>query len=169
MWLNLKGLIQKEAIRFGQKIGRMKIREEKIIRDARSIATDPKIQAELDEKIEQFNIEKYRGSAVRAKINQEEIEIPTRHYLAREQNVQRKRDIQKITKENGEVTDKEEEIKETFSNFYKQLYSKGETDKAIQERYSKKTKKITNEMKEAMDKKITKEEIEQSISELNKK
>ena len=168
MWLNLKGLIQKEAIRFGQKIGRMKRREEKTIRDARSLATDPKIQVELDEKIEQFNIEKYRGAAVRAKISQEEIEIPTRHYLAREQNVQRKRVIQKITKENGEVTDKEEEIKETFSNFYKQLYSKGETDNAIQERYSKKTKKITNEMKEAMDKKITKEKIEQSISELNK-
>ena len=38
-----------------KKIGRMKRREEKIIRDARSLATDPKIQAELDEKIEQFN------------------------------------------------------------------------------------------------------------------
>ena len=93
MWLNLKGLIQKEAIRFGQKIGRMKRREEKIIRDARSLATDPKIQPELDEKIEQFNVEKYRGAAVRAKIHQEEIDIPTRHYLAREPNVQRKRAI----------------------------------------------------------------------------
>ena len=58
MWLNLKGLTQKEAIRFGQKIGRMKSRAEKIIRGARSLATDPKIQTELDEKIEQFNIEK---------------------------------------------------------------------------------------------------------------
>ena len=84
MWLNLRGLIQKEAIRFGQKIGRMKRKEEKLIRDARSLATDPKIQPELDEKIEQFNIEKYRGAAVRAKISQEEIDIPTRHYLARE-------------------------------------------------------------------------------------
>ena len=74
----------------------MKRREEKIIRDAHSLATHPKIQAELDEKIEQFNIEKYRGAAVRAKISQ--------------QNVQRKRVIQKITKEDGEVTDKEEEI-----------------------------------------------------------
>ena len=82
--------------------------------------------------------------------------------------MQRKRVIQKITKEDGEVTDKEEEIKETFSNCYKQLYSKGKIDRAIQERYSKKTKEITNEMKEAMDRKITKEKIEESISELNK-
>ena len=56
-----KNQIQKEAIRFGQEIGRMKRREEKIIRDARSLATDPKTQTELDEKIEKFNIEKYRG------------------------------------------------------------------------------------------------------------
>ena len=66
---------------------------------------------------------------------QEEIDIPTRYYLGREQNVQRRRVIQKITKENGEVTDKEEEIKETFSNFATNFTTKEKQT----ERYKKDT------------------------------
>ena len=50
MWFNLKDLVKPIAIMVGKRIGKGKNKEEKLIGDARSLATDPEIQVELGKK-----------------------------------------------------------------------------------------------------------------------
>ena len=54
------------------------------------------LQKELDD-IEE---EKYRGAAIRCKVDMEQEDILTKHFLAREQNVQKDRNIKEIKKKN---------------------------------------------------------------------
>ena len=69
------------------------------------------MQKELDD-IEE---EKYRGAAIRCKVDTEQEDILTKHFLAREQNVHKDRNIKEIKNKNDEITNNREEIKKKNS------------------------------------------------------
>ena len=97
------------------------------------------LQKELDD-IEE---KKYRGAAIRCKVDTEQEDILTKHFLAREQNIQKDRTIKEIKKKNGEVTNNREEIKKEFQEFYKNLYTEeGLGTEEKQDQYLKYVRKI---------------------------
>ena len=115
----------------------------------------------LQKEIDDIEEEKYRGAAVRCKIDTEQEDIPTQHFLTREQNVQKSRVIKEIRKRSGELTTKQEEIKKEFREFYKKLYTEeGQPNENKQEEYTKYVRKIEEGDREDMDHPFTENEIE---------
>ncbi|KAK3761426.1 hypothetical protein RRG08_066686 [Elysia crispata] len=115
----------------------------------------------LQREIDDIEEEKYRGAAVRCKIDTEQEDIPTQHFLTREQNVQKSRAMKEIRKKIGELTNKQEEIKKEFREFYKKLYTEeGQPNEDKQEEYTKYVRKIEEGDREDMDHPFTENEIE---------
>ena len=79
------------------------------------------LQKELDD-IEE---EKYRGAAIRCKVDTEQEDILTKHFLAREQNVHKDRNIKEIKKKNGEITNNREEIKKRIPRILQNIIHRG--------------------------------------------
>ena len=130
---------------------------------------EPERRTMLQKEIDDIEEEKYRGAAVRCKIDTEQEEIPTKHFLMREQNVQKSRTIKEIRKRSGELTTKQEEIKEEFREFYKKLYTEeGQPNRNKQEEYARYVRKIQEGDREDMEHPFTENEIEVAIKELNK-
>ena len=83
--------------------------------------------------------------------------------------MQKSRTTKEIKKRNGEITTKQEEIKEEFREFYKKLYTEeGQPNERTQEEYTKYVRKIEEGDKEDMEHPFTEKEIEVAIKELNK-
>ena len=123
----------------------------------------------LQKEIDDIEQEKYRGAAVRCKIDTEQEDIPTKHFLTREQNVQKSRTIKEIKKRSGEITTKQEEIKEEFREFYRKLYTEErQPNENKEEEYTKYVRKIEEGDREDMEHPFTENEIEVAIKELNK-
>ena len=121
----------------------------------------------LQKEIDDIEEEKYRGAAVRCKIDTEQEDIPTKHFLTREQNVQKSRTIKEIRKRSGELTTKQKEIKEEFR--IKELYTEeGQPNRDKQEEYARYVRKIEEGDREDMEHPFTESEIEVAIKELNK-
>ena len=130
---------------------------------------EPDRRTMLQKEIDDTEEEKYREAAVTCKIDTEQEDIPTKHFLTREQNVQKSRTIKEIKKKSGEITTKQEEIKEEFREFYRKLYTEeGEPDENKQEEYTKYVRKIEEGDREDMEHPFTENEIEVAIKELNK-
>ena len=79
------------------------------------------LQKELDD-IEE---EKYRGAAIRCKVDTEQEDILTKHFLAREQNVHKDRNIKEIKNKNGEITNNREEIKKRIPRILQKIIHRG--------------------------------------------
>ena len=123
------------------------------------------LQKELDDMEE----ERYRGAAIRCNVDMEQEDIPTKHFLAREQNVHKNRNIKEIKKKDGVVTTNPEEIKQAFQEFYKELYTEeGLQTERKQEEYLEYVRKIEEEEKERMGTPLTENEIATAIKNLNK-
>ena len=133
----------------------------------------PELEAErrtmLQREIDDIEEEKYRGAAVRCKIDTEQEDIPTKHFLTREQNVQKSRTVKEIRKRSGELTNKQKEIKEESREFYKELYTEeGQLNRNKQEEYARYVRKIEEGDREDMEHPVTENEIESAIKDLNK-
>ena len=99
----------------------------------------------------------------------EQEDILTKHFLAREQNIQKDRKIKEIKTKNGIVTNHREEIKKEFQEFYKKLYTEeGLGTENRQDEYLKYVRKIEDEEKERMENPFTENEIATAVKDLNK-
>ena len=120
IWTNTKHLIRKVS----QKLAKISTREKKDrMRTILKLLETPELgtdrRAMLQKEIDDMEEEKYRGAAIRFKIDTEQEDILTKHFLTRERNVQKSRTIKEISKGNEELTNEQEEIKEEFREFYK--------------------------------------------------
>ena len=170
IWTTTKHLI----MRVSQELA---IRESKKKRDRTkeilTILETPELEKErrvmLQKELDDIEEERYRGAAIRCKVDTEQEDILTKHFLAREQNIQKDRTIKEIKKKNGEVTNNREEIKKEFQEFYKNLYTEeGLGTEEKQDQYLKYVRKIEEEEKEKMENPFTENEIATAIKELNK-
>ena len=99
----------------------------------------------------------------------EQEDILTKHFLAREQNIHKDRNIKEIKTKNGIVTNHREEIKKEFQEFYKKLYTEeGLGTENRQDEYLKYVRKIEDEEKERMENPFTENEIATAVKDLNK-
>ena len=99
----------------------------------------------------------------------EQEDILTKHFLAREQNINKDRNIKEIKTKNGIVTNHSEEIKKEFREFYKKLYTEeGLGTENRQDEYLKYVRKIEDEEKERMENPFTENEIATAVKDLNK-
>ena len=153
------------------------IRESKRKRDRMkeilTLLDTPELEKEgrvmLQKELDDIEEERYRGAAIRCKVDTEQEDILTKHFLAREQNTQKDRTIKEIRKKNGEITNDREEIKKEFQEFYKNLYTEeGLGTEEKQDQYLKYVRKIEEEEKEKMENPFTENEIATAIKELNK-
>ena len=169
IWTNTKHLIRKAS----QKLAKVSARERKDRkRTILKLLDTPELGAErrtmLQREIDDIEEEKYRGAAVRCKIDTEQEDIPKKHFLTREQNVQKSRTVKGIRKRNGEVTNKQEEIKEEFREFYKKLYTEeGQPNRDKQEEYTQYVRKIEEGDREDMENPFTENEIWSAIKKKN--
>ena len=111
-----------------------KIKRLQAILDSQDLSVEYKhrLRQELDELEER----KYRGAAIRCRIDMEQRDIATGYFLKREQNVQRSRLIEEIILEDGSTTREQDRIKEQFTKFYRDLYREEEDkDPEITEKY----------------------------------
>ena len=81
------------------------------------------IKRQLRKQLESLEKEKYKGAAIRCRVTTEQEDIPTKQFLAREQNIQNRKVIKEMRKKNGEVMYKHQEILEEFKSFYQDLYN----------------------------------------------
>ena len=106
---------------------------------------------------------------VRTMMTSEEVETVTKHFLAREQNIQKERNITEITNENGDKTTDKNERKTEFRKFYMKLYAKkddpGREEHAIPDEYFK---ELEEEEKVKMEEEISTSQMKESTSNLNR-
>ena len=93
---------QESEPRIGQNRKQGKEGKNKNYTDTTDIGTERRtmLQKELDDMEEK----RYRGAAVRCKVDTEQEDITTKYFLARQQNIQKSRTIKEIKKKNGELT-----------------------------------------------------------------
>ena len=170
IWTTTKHLImrvsQELAIRESKK---KRDRAKEILALLETPALEKERKVMLQKELDDIEEEKYKGAAIRCKVDTEQEDILTKHFLAREQNIQKDRTIKEIQKRNGEVTNNREEIKKEFQEFYKHLYTEeGLGTEEQQDKYLKYVKKIDEEDREKMENPFTENEITTAIKELNK-
>ena len=170
IWTNTKRLIRRASQEIAQ--GRAREKRDRMKAILKLLGTpelEPERRTMLQKEIDDIEEEKYRGAAARCRMDTEQEDIPTKHFLTREQNVQKSRTIKEIKKRSGEITTKQEEIKEEFREFYKKLYTEeGQPNENKQEEYTKYVRKIEEGDREDMEHPFTEKEIEVAIKELNK-
>ena len=111
----------------------MAIKESKRKRDrTKEILTlleTPELEKErrimLQKELDDIEEEKYRGAAIRCKVDTEQEDILTKHFLAREQNVHKDRNIKEIKNKNGEITNNREEIKKRIPRILQKIIHRG--------------------------------------------
>ena len=82
--------------------------------------------------------------------------------------MQKSRTVKGIRKRNGELTNKQEEIKEEFREFYKKLYTEeGQPNRDKQEEYTQYVRKIEEGDREDMENPFTENEIWSAIKKKN--
>ena len=124
IWMSTKHLIkrvsQELAIRESK---RKRERTKEILTLLETTELEKERRTMLQKELDDMEEERYRGAAIRCKVDMEKEDISTKHFLAREQNVHRNRNINEIKKKDGVVTTNTDEIKKEFQEFYKELYT----------------------------------------------
>ena len=166
IWTSIKTLIRRASQEIAQ--GRAREKRDRMKAILKLLGT-PELETGrrtmLQKEIDDIEEEKYRGAAVRCKIDTEQEDIPTKHFLTREQNVQKSRSIKEIKKRSGEITTKQEEFRE----FHRKLYTEeGQPNESKQEEYTKYVRKIEEGDREDMEHPFTENKIEVAIKQLNK-
>ena len=170
IWITTKDNIKKICTKIAKTENHKmkdKIKRLQAILDTQDLSAEyrHRLRQELDELEER----KYRGAAIRCRIDMEQTDIATGYFLKREQNVQRNRQIEEIILEDGNTTREQDKIKEQFTKFYRDLYTdKEDKDPEITEKYISYAKRISDEDRQEQEKLFTKEEINKAIKDLNK-
>ena len=112
IWINTKHLIMRVSQELAIKESKRKENRKKEILKLLEIAElEKERRTMLQKELDDIEEEKYRGAAIRCKVDTEQEDILTKHFLAREQNIHKDRNIKEIRKGNGEITNNREEIK----------------------------------------------------------
>ena len=170
IWTTTKHLI----IRVSQELAiteskRKENRKKEILKLLEIAELEKERKTMLQKELDNIEEEKYKGAAIRCKVDTEQEDILTKQFLAREQNVHKDRNIKEIRKGSGVITNNREEIKKEFQEFYKKLYTEeglGTEDK--QDKYLQNVRKIEEEERERMENPFTENEIGIAVKELNK-
>ena len=88
IWTSTKTLIRRASQEIAQ--GRAREKRDRMKAILKLLGTpelEPERRTMLQKEIDEIEEEKYRGAAVRCKIDTEQEDIPTKHFLTREQNV----------------------------------------------------------------------------------
>ena len=153
MWETTKLQIKRIAIRYSTYQNRKQNAEIEILEKALTVRnkSNTKITSQIKDKLEGLLETKYKGAAVRSKLNNEERDQYTKYYLAREANVQRNRTINQIMDETGNLKSNTCDIKEAFQKYYQNLYSEENSNAELRNKYCRFAKTATNNQKENLD------------------
>ena len=109
----------------------------------------------------------YRGAQIRSKLYTLQDETPTHHFLTLESSIQGAKEIKQIHNEHGRVTTDPANIAHIFEKFYVKLFTRKDTIESYQNNFLQYCKPITHEDKDSISLYFSREEIEDSIKDLN--
>ena len=127
---------------------------------------DPMNITAYEEELESIKKHKYTGAQIRSRV--EFLEEPTKEFLAMEGLVQSKKNIGGVENKNGVYVTEIGEIRDTFLEYYTDLYDEGETDNDMQDIYLNYVRTIDDTQKAELETDLTEQEILESIHSFSK-
>ena len=128
--------------------------------------TDPEI-IELEKELEAIQQYKYKGAHTRSRTLIDNLEIPTKHFLTIEDNIQRSNNINVIEDKDGVLHDDNEGIVHTFKDYYTKLYTHEQTNTHIQDRYLAYAKSLQDDQRTELDRPIQATDIKTALEGMN--
>ena len=118
----------------------------------------------LQTELEEIRQHRYNGAKLRTQFKHIIDEKPTQEYLSLETSIQKSRHIDQINDKHGNLQTEPQDIVNAFYNFYKELYTKEETDSEIQDFYMQFTQKLTDEQRDNLDTELTPQIFKQGLN-----
>jgi hypothetical protein len=152
VWEVLKATIKERTIAFATPINRERKDRERYLVDTillmkRNNNKSPDIVV-LQEELEQIRQHIYKGALIRSRIQCQLPEEPTRHFLAVEQNIQKKRSITEVMDMQGNMQTNTHDVTQAFEDYYRDLYTETEVNPEGQNRYMQYAHKLEEEARD---------------------
>ena len=129
--------------------------------------TDPEV-IELEKELDLIKQYKYKGAQVRSRTLIDNLEVPTKHFLKVEENIQRSNNIQAIEDTSGRIRDDNEGIVDTFTDYYTKLYTHEQTNPDVQDKYAAYAKTLEDAQTAELEKQIEVTDIKTALDGMNK-
>lgn len=171
IWVNTKIIIQQLAMKISKIKKNKNNTELKLLYNSLDLAIELGNNTDdIKDRIEKLQENKYKGAAIRCKLEDEQEDLGNSYFLSREQNVHSDRTVKQIKDKNGRVVSTNNEIKDIFYEFYKTLYLKEiNSPEDDNDKFYTNIKRLQEDEKNKMDIEITPNEITEIIGKLNKK
>ena len=169
VWLSFKSAVKRKAIEISTIENNQRKTKTKILINTLQENIDYTNRLTIRDELDTLNDHKNNGARIRAKLEVDGDDEITTHYLTREKNVQKQKNIAEIQMENNKKSADPKDIVKTFETFYTRLFQNdANINEEVQKKYLKECKTLHQEDKLNMDKELSDIEISSTIKSLNK-
>ena len=166
LWTLLKRSIKQQTIAIATHINKQRINKERQLKEKLNTSQEDTTETEtILLQLQEILDHKYTGARKRCR-QRGMTEGPNRAFLTIEQNIQKKRTINKIVDAQGATHEDNDNIADAFKIHFQNIYTSEATDETAQNETLKHCKHLNEEEKTSIDTPITLQDIEKATNSL---